>query len=105
MKCENDLCGLRIDDGFCVFSRTRKDGCPQREKAKGRAALMEWGEKTAKELMASYKITALHWLEEYDRSIRLRLHCYHKNHEWNKFVESMAEYANLEFMLERAKGQ
>ena len=104
MKCENDTCEARSSHGDCcsmVWVKDKKD-CPYFQLYEARAALMEWGSWKAKREMVGHKRMANYWLSSYRNSMFLRMPK-SASYEWKRFVRSMAEYANLEFMLERAK--
>jgi len=103
MKCENDLCGLCIDDGFCAFSRTKKYGCHQREKAKGRAALTEWAEKQIKAELLGLKADILDCLKEIEKYDVHHPDWAQDEEKW--MVSYLSEYFCLVLMLEQAKGE
>jgi len=104
MKCENDLCEARSSHGDCCSMVWMKDkkGCPYFQLYEARAALMEWAEKQIKQQMAKEKRVAESWNLEYDNALDFQNGWYIRVC-WRKMVNAMARYANLEFMLERAK--
>jgi len=108
MKCENVMCANNSHGVCCSYITSHESHskwvrrCPYRNYFLSREALVEWGEKEIKRQMAREKAYAKGWLRQYEYR-----GSYHSKlsirEEWRNFVDAMARYANLEFMLERAK--